>query len=132
MPSEGSTHRSRRPDRDDLLADIIEYGTKARAAIGELTADELEADELRYAGVCYWLQNVSEATTQLLKTELDLTEKYSDMPWNRIKGIGNVIRHAYSGVDTQVIWSTITGTALASLMRVADLELGGDGSLKGL
>jgi uncharacterized protein with HEPN domain len=87
MAREGSTHRSRRPGRDDLLADIIEYGAKARAAVADLSVEELEADELRYDAVLRRLQNVSEATTQLLVFEPDLVGKNPETPWTRIKGL---------------------------------------------
>ena len=125
MTREGSTHRSRRPNRDDLLADILEYGAKAKAAVGNRTVEAFVADDLIYDAALLRLQNVSEATTQLLVADPDVQERHPNMPWTQIKGIGNVIRHAYHGIDAEVIWSTITGPALASLMEVAHIELYG-------
>ncbi len=31
-----------------------------------------------------------------------------DMPWHNIRGLGNVLRHAYDQVSTQLLWEIIT------------------------
>ena len=34
------------------------------------------------------------------------------MPWRRIVGIGNVIRHDYDEIDDRVMWETATAKVL--------------------
>ena len=34
--------------------------------------------------------------------------KYPAVPWRRIVGIGNVIRHDYDEIDDRVMWDTAT------------------------
>lgn len=100
---------------------------KQQLVIGLLRSSQ--HDDVIYDAALLRLLTVSEATAQLLIVDPEVQARYPEMPWTRIKGIGNVIRHAYDGIDADVIWATITGLALDSLMKLADIELGGDGSL---
>ena len=34
--------------------------------------------------------------------------RYTEVPWRRIVGIGNVIRHDYDEIDDRVMWDTAT------------------------
>jgi len=31
----------------------------------------------------------------------------SDQPWQSIRSLGNVLRHAYDGVDPSIIWKIV-------------------------
>ncbi|MGH6885518.1 MAG: HepT-like ribonuclease domain-containing protein [Geminicoccales bacterium] len=42
----------------------------------------------------------------------DVRAKYPAIPWRRIVGIGNVIRHDYDDIDDRVMWDTATGKLL--------------------
>jgi uncharacterized protein with HEPN domain len=55
-----------------------------------------------------------------------LRSRYPDVPWRRIVGIGNVIRHDYDEIDDRVMWETATEKLLPLKGMVArilrDLE----------
>lgn len=38
----------------------------------------------------------------------DVRARYPALPWRRIVGIGNVIRHDYDEIDDRVMWDTAT------------------------
>ena len=37
-----------------------------------------------------------------------MTEKYPDIPWGDIRGIGNRLRHEYQRVDDTIMWFIAT------------------------
>lgn len=39
----------------------------------------------------------------------------SDIPWRRIADVGNVLRHAYNRVDSDILWELHAGGDLATL-----------------
>jgi uncharacterized protein with HEPN domain len=38
----------------------------------------------------------------------DIQSRYTDIPWAQMRGIRNLLIHEYFGVDTDIIWQTIT------------------------
>jgi uncharacterized protein with HEPN domain len=36
-----------------------------------------------------------------------ILEKRPDIPWEDIRGIGNILRHGYDKVDDRIIWTVI-------------------------
>ena len=47
---------------------------------------------------------ISEAVRTLPDTMIDA---FPDIPWQAIRGIGNIIRHEYERVDPRVLWDVI-------------------------
>lgn len=37
----------------------------------------------------------------------DLANRRPEIPWSRVRGIGNVLRHEYSGLSDQIIWNVV-------------------------
>ncbi|HRD74945.1 MAG TPA: DUF86 domain-containing protein [Hyphomicrobiaceae bacterium] len=56
-------------------------------------------------GVERWVEITSEASRHLPR---ELTDAFPGIPWLRIRDVGNVIRHAHSSVDDQMIWRIAT------------------------
>ena len=50
---------------------------------------------------------VSQIVEIVKEIEEDTMKKYSDIPWNSIKGMRNRIVHDYENVDLSVLWGTI-------------------------
>ena len=50
---------------------------------------------------------VSQIGEIVKEIEEDTMKKYSDIPWNSIKGMRNRIVHDYENVDLSVLWGTI-------------------------
>ena len=38
----------------------------------------------------------------------DIQNKYPDIPWRSIKGLRNIVAHAYNKTDDEIIWGTVT------------------------
>jgi uncharacterized protein with HEPN domain len=38
----------------------------------------------------------------------DLTTRYPEIEWHAIRGIGNILRHEYERVETEVLWQVVT------------------------
>ena len=37
----------------------------------------------------------------------DLTATRQEIQWSRVRGIGNVLRHEYSGLSDRIIWNVV-------------------------
>ena len=37
----------------------------------------------------------------------DLTNTQPDIPWRKIRGIGNVLRHDYEGLSDRILWNMV-------------------------
>jgi len=37
-----------------------------------------------------------------------MTDRYPDVPWSAIVGIGNVLRHEYQHIDDRRLWEIVT------------------------
>lgn len=38
----------------------------------------------------------------------ELTDRYPEIEWHAVRGIGNLLRHEYELVDPKVLWRTVT------------------------
>lgn len=38
----------------------------------------------------------------------EIQSKYPDIPWRKIKGLRNIVAHAYNKTDDEIIWITVT------------------------
>ena len=84
-----------------------------RAIVGDATPDELAVDrEKRYAAErC--VEIISEASRRI---PTEWKNEHSAIPWSKIAGIGNVIRHNYENVSPTIIVE-LRGTSLDELER---------------
>jgi uncharacterized protein with HEPN domain len=51
------------------------------------------------------LQIISEAAKALSK---DLTDRYPEIDWRGVRGLGNVLRHDYERVDADTLWEILS------------------------
>ena len=86
------------------LQDILE----AIAAIAEYTAgktfDDYVAERMLRDAVERNIERISEASRHLPKS---LRAKHPGIPWQKVAGIGNILRHAYPIVDDSVVWEVV-------------------------
>lgn len=92
--------RQSRPVLSDML-DAIEGIERATAT---LSFEQFERDWTVRHAVQRGIEIISEAARQLPD---ELTERHSEIPWSAIKGVGNVLRHAYHKVSDKIIWDTV-------------------------
>jgi len=79
----------------------------------------LDADGLAFYAVLHALLIISEAARRLGSEAERLAP---DQPWPSIRALGNVLRHAYDGVDPKIIWK-IVDDDLDGLKRAVERAL---------
>ncbi len=90
--------------RRELLNDIVESVDHVQEFVGSLDFVDYLESELVSSAVERKLLIISEAAVRLGK------QIESDCPgqdWRAIRGIGNVLRHHYEGVDHEQVWEAI-------------------------
>ena len=88
-----------------VLTDIIETIDRILAATAGKTFDEFEADWLVSFATQRAIEIISEATRHIPDEKLN---NFPDIPWKRVRGIGNILRHEYHKTADDVIWAVVT------------------------
>jgi uncharacterized protein with HEPN domain len=104
---------------DLRLHDIVESITIARNEVVDTTLDAFEHDRRKQLIVERCIEIISEASRHL---PADLKARHPNIPWSRVAGIGNIIRHDYERVAPDVLWSIIYDH-LPAMERVCRTEL---------
>ena len=89
--------------------------------------DEFRADWLLRHGVQRGIEIISEASRHLPP---DVLKLYPEVPWPKIRAVGNVLRHEYQSISDQIIWSVVTDELpkLSSIMAKIRVGLESEGS----
>ena len=95
-----------KPKREylDYLQDILDASQKAGEFITDLDLERFEKDEKTVFAVIRTLEIIGEAARHIPKS---IQESYSQIPWEDIVGMRNIVIHEYFGIDTEVIWRTV-------------------------
>jgi uncharacterized protein with HEPN domain len=111
--------------RDPRL--VLEQMLEAIVDIEQITAGRsfkaYAADRLTRRAVERCIEIISEASRRLSP---DLKDRHPTIPWPKIAGIGNVLRHDYDVVNDATVWHTATvdllplKAAVAALLREVD------------
>jgi uncharacterized protein with HEPN domain len=101
------------------LVDIVEAIERIRAKTEGVSLAAFEADWERRWLVERGAEIVSEASRRL---PTDLKDRHPEIPWKRIAGIGNVLRHDYDVVSPRILWN-VARSDLAPLEAVCRVEL---------
>ncbi|MDE1156157.1 MAG: DUF86 domain-containing protein [Acidobacteriaceae bacterium] len=83
---------------DEILDDF--EGSRKRPR----TREEIEAEFMVFLGIQRAIEIISEASRHIPAELLD-TER--NIPWSSIRGMGNVLRHEYHRIASDVIWDAI-------------------------
>jgi uncharacterized protein with HEPN domain len=87
------------------LEEIVEYIDKAEAIVGARTLAEFDADEVLVLAVERVLQIITEAAIKI--GEARMTEIATTTPFTKIRGMGNILRHEYDGINRETIYRTV-------------------------
>lgn len=101
------------------LTDIVEASGLIRREMEGVTLDAFEADIRRRWLIERGVEIISEASRRLPD---DLKMRYPEIPWSKVAGIGNVLRHDYEKVAAGVMW-TLVFHDLPILETVCQAEL---------
>jgi uncharacterized protein with HEPN domain len=80
---------------------MLEAIERIRLILGETTLEAFEADWERQWLVERGVEIVSEASRHLPP---ELKARHPDIPWQKVAGIGNVLRHNYENIAAAVMW----------------------------
>ena len=92
-------------DPSVYISDILESIEKIRRFVGDLSYLEFSRDEMRIDAVVRNLELIGEAAKNVPD---DLKAAYPDVEWSKLVGLRNVLIHAYSKVDTEIVWDIIS------------------------
>ena len=104
-PSERAAHIT------DAIADI----RRLRASASD---EQIKRDRFLKAALERFFEIISEASRHIPE---DHRAAHPQIPWKRIAGIGNVLRHAYEGIDVYVLLNTAGAELDALEQAVATL-----------
>ena len=97
------------------LADIIEAIERIRRVLDGVTLEAFEQNWEKRWLVERGIEIISEASRHL-------TKRRTEIPWQKVAGIGNVLRHAYDHVAPDVLWK-LAQDDLAEIEKVCREEL---------
>ena len=83
------------------------------------TLESFAADRQKRWQVERGLEIVSEASRHLPE---DMKARHPEIPWRKVAGIGNVLRHEYTRVAADVLWRLVRDD-LGALDQVCRAEL---------
>jgi uncharacterized protein with HEPN domain len=102
------------------LVDIVTACARVRRHLEDLSLEEFEADWLSQWVVERGIEIISEASRHL---PADMKARHPGIPWPKVAGIGNVLRHNYERISPPLLW-TLVNTELPILERACRAELG--------
>jgi len=101
------------------LADIVDAIERIRTVTSEVSFEEFERDWQRRWVVERGVEIVSEASRRLSD---EIKARHPDIPWAKVAGIGNVLRHEYERIAPAILWN-LARNDLAPLGKACRDEL---------
>jgi uncharacterized protein with HEPN domain len=101
------------------LTDIIEAIERIRGVVRDTSLEVFENDWQRQWLVERGVEIISEASRHLTD---DLKARNPEIPWHKIAGIGNVLRHNYENIAAPILWKLVQAD-LPILEQICRLEL---------
>lgn len=97
------------------LFDIREEIAGIRGLTKDATADSFAASWAMKRAVQHALLIIAEAAKHIPP---EIKHSHPDVPWQKIHGLGNLLRHEYRRIDPNILWSVVT-EHLADLDKAA-------------
>jgi uncharacterized protein with HEPN domain len=86
------------------LTDIVEAVELIRGELAGITLQSLESDKRKRWLVERGIEIISEASRHLPE---ELKARHPEIPWSKVAGIGNVLRHEYERIAHDVLWRVV-------------------------
>jgi uncharacterized protein with HEPN domain len=84
------------------LKDILAAIAGIEAALVSMDRESFKRNWVVYHAVQRGLEIISEASRRIPD---EIAARHPTIPWRQVRDIGNVLRHAYHGLDDTVIWA---------------------------
>jgi uncharacterized protein with HEPN domain len=101
------------------LTDIIEAIERLNAVLADTSLDGFEGDWQKQWIIERGVEIISEASRHLSDA---LKARHPEIPWRKVAGIGNVLRHDYGNIAAPVMWALVREN-LPSLDKVCRIKL---------
>lgn len=101
------------------LTDIVDAIGLIQSEMADVTLDSFENDRRKRWLVERGIEIISEASRRL---SIDMKARHPEIPWPKVAGIGNILRHEYENVAHDVLWHVVHDN-LPSLEKVCRDEL---------
>jgi uncharacterized protein with HEPN domain len=101
------------------LSDIIEAIDRIRTVLGDMPLEVFETDWQTQWLVERGVEIISEASRHLPDA---LKARHQHIPWGKVAGIGNILRHNYENIAAPVMWK-LAQEDLSALEIVCHEEL---------
>ncbi len=89
---------------DLRLSDMIEACERVESVLDNLSLEAFEGDWQRQWLVQRGIEIISEASRHL---SAEIKERRPAIPWSKVAGIGNVLRHGYEQISAPVLWKLV-------------------------
>ncbi len=86
------------------LTDIIESSELVRRELDGVTLEAFGSNIRQRWMVERGIEIISEASRHLTD---DVKARHPEIPWRKVAGIGNVLRHGYENVSAAILWKLI-------------------------
>jgi uncharacterized protein with HEPN domain len=86
------------------LADMIEAIELIRAEMADVTIQDLENDRRKRWIIERGIEIISEASQRLPE---EMKQRHPHIPWRKVAGIGNILRHEYQQVAYDILWRVV-------------------------
>src|SRR5262245_66561978 len=83
------------------LGDMVQACERIRMLLHDMSLEAFEADWQKQWLVERGLEIISEASRHL---PAELKARHPNIPWVKVAGIGNVLRHNYEHVAPDILW----------------------------
>ena len=101
------------------LTDIIEAIERVNGVLADVSLEAFESDWQRQWLIERGIEIISEASRHLPD---DLKARNPEIPWQKVAGIGNILRHNYENIAAPVLWKLVRAD-LPTLEKVCRSEL---------
>src|ERR1022692_2956548 len=101
------------------LTDIVEAIERINGVLENISLEAFETDWQRQGLVQRGVEIISEASRHLTD---EVKARHPKIPWQKVAGIGNVLRHNYEGISASVMWA-LGQDDLPPLEKVCRAEL---------
>jgi len=96
---------SARRDWRLLVEDIIEYATDLLEATAGMNYDDFLANRVVQLAVSRCLEVMGEAARHV---PLEVQARYPEVEWRLMNDMRNVLIHAYTTIDTKIMWNVVS------------------------